>query len=144
MCLYYDYVDASILFKSRQLITCYKVLEVENDEWKSPCYYKIYPKCGVVKSNRGHETSLLPSESQYGIVRHGIHVYTSLSAAISDTWKYDIIVPVLCHINDFVAGDYIKEEAVFTKIRIHKRAQQYRYVVNPIQKDDASYKSKKK
>jgi hypothetical protein len=145
MCTYYDNCDTSRLFGERKLITCYKVLKISKGldsegyqepytnkgDWLSPCYPIVYPKIGVVRSNR-QDKDITSNEFYNKQICRGVHVYTSLDEAIKQAWVGDIIVPVLCHIDDFVGEDIKQSVAVFMKIRIHKRAQQFKYVVNPV------------
>ena len=115
------YDDIELLFKGRQTITCYKYLrKCVDGSYVSPFYKTTYPFVGVVKSNRT-STKVYESEIDFSCIDYGIHVYASRQMAkiMSDLRE---VVPVLCERKDFVALNKEWREAVFTKVRIHKRA----------------------
>ena len=114
--------DIESLFKGRQTITCYKYLRKCIDgSYVSPFYETPYPFVGVVKSNR-LSTQINIIEKGFASINLGIHVYTSRKEAENMCNLEEGIVPVLCERKDFVALNKPWNEAVFTKVRIHKRA----------------------
>ena len=144
MCLYLygtDSTNPERLFKGRQTITCYKVLETAQTIplftdssrfiWQSNTYPSEYPFVGVKKSNRTIK-HLYDNEKMLCIVNRGIHVYTNLEAAESildaENYPNEFVIPVICQKEDFVAYDIMRREAVFMKVRIHKRAHSFKGV----------------
>lgn len=124
MCLVlsYDYDDVESLFNGKKTITCYKFLrKCRVRGYVSPFYDAVDPNVGVVKSNRV-STQLTPRELAFNTIDFGIHVYTSKKTAERFCNVDEVVVPVLCERKDFVAINHRYKEAVFTKIRIHKRA----------------------
>jgi hypothetical protein len=116
------YNDIESLFNGRQTITCYKYLrKCFDDSYVSPFYGTIYPFVGMVKSNR-ESVQLSHTEKYYSSIEYGIHVYTSRKTAEIMCGLDEVVVPVLCERKDFVALNKQWDEAVFTKVRIHKRA----------------------
>jgi hypothetical protein len=134
MCLRISSTNPQDLFGGKKLITCYKLMDISVDGLITPFYPTVYPKKGVVKSDRPTK-ELTEDEKESNHVHKGIHVYVHLKDALSHRISGDVVLPVLCHVNDFVAHQqktyYHPKEAVFTKIRIHKRAAKFKYVVNP-------------
>jgi hypothetical protein len=141
MCLYFvdstDSTNPERLFKGRQTITCYKVLETALTPaslrfiWQSNTYPSEYPFIGVKKSNRISK-ELNDDEKVVGIVNRGIHVYIDFENAKSSLdlqyYPNEFVIPVICQKEDFVACDLGRNEAVFTKVRIHKRAHSFKGV----------------
>lgn len=134
MCLYVHSFDSEKLFGNKKTITCYKILMVDEDTFISPFYKFSWPKKGVVKSDRKEMCKYdIEEEQESLLVCKGIHVYTSLNEAIRDIWSYPqrntfVIIPVICERQDFVAignsnhsTEISMSEAVFNKVRIHKR-----------------------
>lgn len=95
----------------------------------SPIYSNDFPmdienrKTVTVFSSDRRNTKLLQSEVEWKVVHRGIHIYTNLAAAKehrASNYFSNIIVPVLCKKEDFVAAGF--DEAVFKKVYITPKA----------------------
>ena len=101
-------------------VTCWKVYSCGNGYLRPACFSSngIIKKPGIVKSNRRRK-EFTDVEKRGHVVEKGIHVYTNKKMA-QRLWIEDIIIPVICDIEDLVScGTY--NEAVFMKVRITSR-----------------------
>jgi hypothetical protein len=124
---YHSFDLPTSLFGGKKTMTCYKVLnKYESIGYYSPYRYVAYPESGIVKSDR--ITKKVCGYERGGGIRNGIHVYTDLETAkIHADWSFNrVIIPVICESKDFVAYNGAMKEAVFMKVRVHKRAKNMR------------------
>ncbi len=119
MCLYYsEKIDQKLrdrLTKASNGIICYKVVQKDGS---SPVFSNFKYKSGVNISNR------ISSYATGGSITQGIHVFINKHDAIKWSIKHrEIILPVRCYLEDFVAGGKFDEfsNAVFTKVTISLR-----------------------
>lgn len=130
MCLDYDEKETAIIAKNlrsspTKTLTFWKVFYAR--KWKNQFgtgkfFQSInYPgkpiKPGFLVSHRT-EKEMSRDEKSWRMIELGIHVYTIYPG----NWNYPSynIVPVECHLDDFVAGG-IGNEAVFMKVKIDKK-----------------------
>jgi hypothetical protein len=124
---YHSFDLPTSLFGGKKTITCYKVLNgYESGKYYSPYRRQSYPAKGIIKSDR--ITKKVCAYERVSGIRNGIHVYTDLETAKTHTdWSFNrVIIPVICESKDFVAHNSTMKEAVFMKVRIHKRAKNMR------------------
>jgi len=138
MCLYANKKNPlegkyPIKFDEKGYTTCWKVYQLiqhYNHKALHPLYYACGGRvfAGNIKSKRGgHKGDLIKAGEHpfdildKGVVNEGIHVYTSVHAAIREfSIKKCVIVPVRCHKNDLVAVDKDYCQAVFTQVFLDK------------------------
>lgn len=102
-------------------IRCWKILNIHNNTLIAPYYIMEY-KVGInVSSRRSKEINSVDdpyTATSTPNVRNGIHVYKRKPRK-NYYLPYDVLVPVICDIKDFVASS--RTEAVFMKVFIKKR-----------------------
>lgn len=96
-----------------EVITCYKVLAVQENKLYSPYMGTEY---GIGENVSDAEN---PGLSDWEYVDNGIHVYMDMEEA-SAHWRYHytVVVPVTCRVADLIGMDYFESEAVFNKVEL--------------------------
>ena len=112
--------------KDKDEFTFYKVYRrtPQNNLW--PTFFPdkmVQP--GVIKSN--NRKTIKESQEKCGVIFEGIHVYLykKFALIISKIKPSYVVVPVLCRKKDLLGIEFPfhgSETAVFTKVRLRKRA----------------------
>lgn len=110
----------------KSVITVYKKFKINYPAYggneitlRTPFMYATVKvdKKGYFNSNR-NTTKLTQHELRRGEIAHGIHVYLNKNENTE-------LVPVKVHVKDFIATDSRGHHAVFTRIKLDKKAQRY-------------------
>jgi hypothetical protein len=125
MCLYKsceNTVDFRLNNLTNHSIKCYKFLTYRNGDVTSP-YFGFYEwKIGMNESNRLSITEDI--NENYQEINRGIHVYLNNNSLLIQHHKIlypeDILVEVICDIDDLVAIDIYNTFAAFMKVFLPK------------------------
>ena len=133
MCLYIDRAKTREIVESgRTTMRCWKVLLHSDSVLYSINYFDFIWRPGMMVSNL-RPTAGNPLR-RHGKRLHGIHVYLTRNAAIRSAYReWQKVVPVTCHIDEFIAaGGWFKgrkwhgTEAIFRQVHLspgaHRKA----------------------